>query len=109
MGRVPIMNHETISKKATLALVSLAAKCEGKLSSAPSEESVAAIDDVLSMTTGMSFFGNATKSYTPNSIPCCRMRRARMFSLESRASPSTAILRLFFIKIPTPLLLSEEL
>ena len=64
MGRVPIMNHETISKKATLALVSMAAKCEGKLSSAPSEESVAAIDDVLSMTTGMSFFGNATKSYT---------------------------------------------
>ena len=32
-----------------------------------------------------------------------------MFSLESRASASTAILRLFFIKIPTPLLLREEL
>ena len=41
----------------------MAAKTEGKLSSTPSEESVAAIDDVLSMTTGMSLFGNSTKSY----------------------------------------------
>ena len=63
MGKVPIMNQETISKKATLALASMAAKTEGKLSSTPSEESVAAIDDVLSMTTGMSLFGNSTKSY----------------------------------------------
>ena len=63
MGRVPIMNKETISKKATLALTSMAAKIEGKPSSSPSEESIAAIDDVLSMTTGMSFFGNTTKSY----------------------------------------------
>ena len=57
------MNKETISKKATLALTSMAAKIEGKPSSSPSEESIAAIDDVLSMTTGMSFFGNTTKSY----------------------------------------------
>ena len=64
MGKVPIMNKETISKKATLALTSMAAKNEGKLSSTPSEDAVAAIDDVLSMTTGMSFFGNTTKTYT---------------------------------------------
>ena len=64
MGNVPIMNKETISKKATLALTSMAAKVEGKFSSTPSQESVAAIDDILSVTTGMSFFGNATKTYT---------------------------------------------
>ena len=63
MGKVPIMNRETISKKATLALTTMAAKNEGKFSSTPSEESVMAIDDVLSMTTDMSFFGNTTKSY----------------------------------------------
>ena len=63
MGKVPIMNHETISKKATLALTSMAAKLEGKFSSTPSDEAVTAIDDVLSMTTKMSLFGNSTKSY----------------------------------------------
>ena len=35
MGQVPIMNQETISKKATLALASMAAKIEGKLTSTP--------------------------------------------------------------------------
>ena len=64
MGKVHIMNKETISKKATLALTSMAAKTEGKLSSTPSEEAITAIDDVLSMTTGMAFFGNSTKSYS---------------------------------------------
>ena len=63
MGKVPIMNQETISKKATLALTSMAAKAEGKLSSTPSDDAITAIDDVLSMTTGMSLFGNSTKSY----------------------------------------------
>ena len=63
MGKVPIMNKETISKKATLALASMAAKLEGKSTVTPSDDAVTAIDDVLSMTTGMSLFGNATKSY----------------------------------------------
>ena len=63
MGTVPIMNMETISKKATLALTAMAAQNEGKSTSTPSDEAVMAIDDVLSVTTGMSFFGNATKSY----------------------------------------------
>ena len=63
MGRVPIMNRETISKKATLALTSMAAKEEGKSTSTPSDEAVTAIDDTLSMTTGMTLFGNTTKTY----------------------------------------------
>ena len=63
MGKVPLMNQETISKKATLALASMAVKNEGKSTSTPSEEAVAAIDDILSITTGMTIFGKTTKSY----------------------------------------------
>ena len=63
MGTVPIMNKDTMATKATLALTTMAATVEGKTSSFPSDDSVAAIDDVLSMSTDMSFFGNATKSY----------------------------------------------
>ena len=63
MGNVPIMNVDTMSKKATLALTSMAAKVEGKVTSTPSPDSVAALDDVLSVTKGIKFFGNSTKTY----------------------------------------------
>jgi hypothetical protein len=65
MGRVPIMNRDTISKKATEALTTMAAKNEkDNKTSIPSEDTVAAIDDTLSMVTGMEFFGKKTKTYT---------------------------------------------
>ena len=63
MGKVPIMNQQTISSKATSALTEMAAATEGKSGRIPSNESVAAIDDVLSVVTGMSFYGKATKTY----------------------------------------------
>jgi hypothetical protein len=63
MGKVPIMNQQTISSKATTALTEMAASSEGKFGRIPSNESVAAIDDVLSVVTGMSFYGKATKTY----------------------------------------------
>ena len=69
MGKVPIMNKETMSKKSTLSLMSMAAKTEGKDSSTPSEDAVAAIDDVLSMVKGMQFFGNTTKTYRGKGDP----------------------------------------
>jgi hypothetical protein len=69
MGKVPIMNKETISKKATLSLTSMAAKKEKKNTSIPSDDAVAAIDDVLSVTTGMQFFGAQTKTYKHPSDP----------------------------------------
>jgi hypothetical protein len=69
MGKVPIMNRETISKKATLSLTSMAAKKEQKTTSIPSDDAVAAIDDVLSITTGMEFFGAQTKTYKHPSDP----------------------------------------
>ena len=63
MGKVPIMNQQTISSKATTALTEMAATVEGKPNKIPSNESVAAIDDVLSVATGMSFYGKSTKTY----------------------------------------------
>jgi hypothetical protein len=75
MGKVPIMNHDTMNKRATLALTTMAARKEKKSTSIPSEESVMAIDDLLSVTEGMEFFGAATKSYShpndPNSGLYC--------------------------------------
>jgi hypothetical protein len=65
MGRVPIMNKETIKTKATLALTSMAASREpGNNTSIPCDDTVAAIDDVLSIVEGMEFFGRKTRSYT---------------------------------------------
>ena len=63
MGKVPIMNQNSISSKATAALTEMAASAEGKAGRIPSNESVAAIDDVLSVVSGMSFYGKATKTY----------------------------------------------
>jgi hypothetical protein len=61
MGKVPLLNKETMSKRATLALTAMAAAKEER--NFPSPEAVEAIDDVLSITKKMEFFGNTTKSY----------------------------------------------
>ena len=69
MGKVPIMNKNSMSTKATVALTEMAAAAEGKTSSIPSADAVASIDDVLSMVKGMTFFGKATKSYSNQKDP----------------------------------------
>jgi len=63
LGKVPIMNQNTISTKATSALTTMAASKEGKFSCVPSEEAVAAIDDVLSVVKSMQFYGKSTRTY----------------------------------------------
>jgi hypothetical protein len=63
MGTVPIMNRDTIAQKATLALTKMAAQIEKPGSTIPSEDTVAAIDDALSVTTGYEIYGTATKTY----------------------------------------------
>jgi hypothetical protein len=63
MGRVPLLNAETIAKKATLTLRAMAAKVEKSKTSLPSKEKIVAIDDVLSVTTGHRFYGSVTKTY----------------------------------------------
>jgi hypothetical protein len=70
LGRVPLMNKETISKKATLALTTMAAKLEeGNNGSIPCEDTIAAIDDVLGIVEGMDFFGRKTKTYNNSRDP----------------------------------------
>jgi hypothetical protein len=64
LGRIPVVNKDTMSKRATLALTSLAAKKENKKGTIPSSEAVGAIDDVLSVVKNISFFGTGTKTYS---------------------------------------------
>jgi hypothetical protein len=63
MGNAPIMNKNTISEKASLALIRMAANKEGKGKSVPSLDAVAAIDDVTSLVNNMKFYGSSTKQY----------------------------------------------
>jgi hypothetical protein len=63
LGKVPLMNKETLAKRATLALTTMAAAKEKKSSSTPSEEAIAALDDVLSVTKNHCFLGTGTKTY----------------------------------------------
>jgi hypothetical protein len=64
MGRVPLLNKETMSQKATLALSSMAAEKEGKKGqNKPCDETVSMIDDVLSVATNMSIYGKTSKTY----------------------------------------------
>jgi hypothetical protein len=63
LGRVPVMNKETMNKRATASLLSMAAEKEKKSGSLPSDNTVEAIDDVLSLVKNVDFFGNTTKTY----------------------------------------------
>jgi hypothetical protein len=63
MGRVPTINAENMSRKATQALAAMAAKVDNCTGSIPTEETAAILDDVLSANRGIRFYGAATKSY----------------------------------------------
>jgi hypothetical protein len=63
MGKVPVMNRDTLAQRTTLALTKMAANKECPGSTIPSEDTVAAIDDALSVTTGYEIYGAATKTY----------------------------------------------
>jgi hypothetical protein len=64
LGKVPIMNVDTMSKNATLALTSMAAEVENRPGSIPTDDTVAGIDDILSVTQNIEFYGRKTKSYS---------------------------------------------
>jgi hypothetical protein len=97
MGKVPLMSKETMNKKATLALAAMAAKKEKKNTSIPSEDAVAAIDDCLSATTGMDFFGSTTKTYRnprdPNSAAFCTVPVKYEFKDKDDKARAEKILR----------------
>jgi hypothetical protein len=64
MGKVPLINKETIKKNATMALVTMAAKMEeNNHTSVPCEDTIVALDDILSVVKGMEFYGKKTKTY----------------------------------------------
>jgi hypothetical protein len=69
MGKVPLVNRDTMSTRATMALTQRAAQVENSRTSVPSADSMAAIDDALSVVTGMKFYGRATKSYQKANDP----------------------------------------
>ena len=63
LGRSPIMNHDTMSTRASIALSKMAAKTENSPTSMPSEEARETLDDVLGLAKGITFFGKQTKTY----------------------------------------------
>jgi hypothetical protein len=63
LGKVPIMNTNTISKQVTHSITKKAAEEEGMQNGRPSDELVLELDDALSMATGLDFFGKVTKPY----------------------------------------------
>jgi hypothetical protein len=69
MGKIPLVNRDTMSTRATMALTQRAAKVENSRTSVPSADSMAAIDDALSVVTGMKCYGRATKSYQKANDP----------------------------------------
>jgi hypothetical protein len=63
LGKVPLVNKDTMSTKVTKALTELAAKEEKSKSSVPSADTMASIDDLLSVVQDMQFYGKTTKSF----------------------------------------------
>jgi hypothetical protein len=63
MGNTPIMNKNSMSEKASMALAKMAAAVEGKKGPIPSQDKIEALDDITSMVTNMEFYGTNTKEY----------------------------------------------
>jgi len=63
LGRVPIMDYDTMSTRATLALSKKAAIVEKSDADRPSEDTRESLDDALGMATGIQFYGRQTKTY----------------------------------------------
>jgi hypothetical protein len=70
LGKIPIVNQDTISTNVTKALTALAvATEENNTGSIPSNNTITALDDALSVVKGMKFFGKKTYSYRKASDP----------------------------------------
>jgi hypothetical protein len=63
LGNNKTLNERTILTKATLALSAAAAETEGNKGKQPSKASVAALDDIMSVTQNVTLFGKVTKPY----------------------------------------------
>jgi hypothetical protein len=104
MGNKPLMNKTTISERASLALTTMAAKVEGKNSSVPSPDTIAAIDDVTSMVTNMEFYGTNTKEYKGKDASgyCTIPVRYQFKDREQRVFAESQLRELCHVKCSTP-------
>ena len=69
LGRVPTMNTGTLSRKVTEDITAKAAATDGKTDGRPLEDTVAILEDTLSMMKGMEFFGKVTKPFANRNKP----------------------------------------
>ena len=69
MGNTKLLNEKSILAKATLALTAKAAEVEGKPLNKLSQNSVDALDDVLSIAEGVTLFGKQTKPFRNPKMP----------------------------------------
>jgi len=66
MGTTKLLNEKSILSRATLSLTAKAAAVEGKPANRPSQATVEALDDVLSIAEGVTLFGKQTKAFRNN-------------------------------------------
>jgi hypothetical protein len=69
LGSKKILNEKTILSQATLALSAAAAAVEGNAGKVPTNESVAALDDIMSVTQNVILYGKVTKPYENKANP----------------------------------------
>jgi hypothetical protein len=107
LGNVPIMNQDTMSTKASAALGEMAAKIENSTGKIPSQDTLIAIDDVLSVATGIQFYGRKTKSFSKKNDPqsglfCTIPVRYNFNSKEERIEAETLLRDKCKINCTTP-------
>jgi len=69
LGKYPIMDPNTMSTRAALALSAMAAKVEKSTTSHPSDEARETIDDVMGIIKNCEFYGKQTKTYRNSKDP----------------------------------------
>jgi hypothetical protein len=116
LGKVPIVNQNTICTNATKALTEMAAAVEKSNTKVPSTETMSVLDDVLSVVKGMKFFGRSTKSYQrpndPNSGSFCTIPVKYEFNnKEERAFAETVLRDKYKVNctVPYPTILRETI
>ena len=108
LGKSPIMNQDTMSTRASLALSKMAAKKEKLSTSIPSEETRDTLDDALGMAKNITFYGKQTKTYrnpkdTENSGAFCTLPvRYDFKDRDTRARVENILREKCDIKCSTP-------
>ena len=67
LGKVPVMNTNTISVKVTQDIAAKAAVVEERPQGRPTDDTVTMLEDAISLVKGMEFYGKTTKPYTNKS------------------------------------------